>query len=218
MKLPPPKLPRNSKKTFSLFFIIVIVALFLYWLKCQNAIDIFPAFKWESFLPLQSLQRKVPVLDPDKTPILIRESFNRGNMPQWFRLWSRSKKARVQISEDGFDGSKGIVIELKEEGDIWSFQYDPAIQVVEGQEFQYHCMAKVPAEAEVRGEIVFYDSNKKTMNWHYAPMDVPADKKNEWTKIERSFSVPSGVKYIRFRVAGSGAGKIFLDNILMIKK
>ena len=63
--------------------------------------------------------------------------------------------------------------------------------------------------------IATYDENKNGISWNYI-----ADKTEmteAWTKLEKTFTVPEGIKYIKFAVSGVGAGEFRFDDICLTK-
>jgi hypothetical protein len=59
--------------------------------------------------------------------------------------------------------------------------------------------------------VAVFDENKKAISWSYIKNKV--DKTGEWVKVEKKFTIPDGIDYIRFRLFGAGIGEYRFDDI-----
>lgn len=199
-------------RAMSLVLLAIAVSLFLYWVKCQYRIDIFKAIKWEHYLPLNFLQRKELIIDANKHELLIKEDFEQGSLSYWSGLWSRAGVGSAKIEQGGMDKSNIVSINIPTESD-WSFQREELIRVYPGQSVEYKASYKSDALTYVG--IILYNSGNDLVDWSYAKTGLPIT--SAWKNVERSFVIPSGTAYIRFRVFGSDKGFLLLDNILIKK-
>ena len=190
--------------------LLVCVALSFYWIKCQSEIDIFKSFRWEHYLPLQIFQRSTPIIPASRTGVLLDESFEDGSLSRWYKPWSLSGQANASIAHGATSDPKFLSIQLKTK-DKWAFQNASIIEVEPGQALSYLCSVKTEGGATVRADIILYNIDRHVVDWHFASESTASWQ--DWTQLRRSFTIPAGAKYIRFRIAGTGPGKIFMDNV-----
>lgn len=198
-----------SKKAIAVT-LLFMVGLFVYWIKCQNRIDIFEGFMWERYLPLQSLQKQTPVIRSAHVPNLIQDDFNTGLTPTWSGLWSRAKAGRVETSLFGADGSKCLVISHQAASD-WSFDYGSLFEVIEGQNFEYGLAIKTEGNMQARIGVILYDADRDVIDRYFG--SAPGSQFLDWTELKQSFTIPKRARYMKFRVHGRGAGKTLVDDL-----
>lgn len=60
-----------------------------------------------------------------------------------------------------------------------------------------------------------YDDQRRLVKWNFALEKV---RSPDWIKMSRRFTVPAGVKYIRFHLTGTGIGEAYFDDIKFVKE
>lgn len=205
--------------------LIIIFALFvvsaLYFLKCQNNIDLVKDVSLRHTPPFTLLQNRNPhnIVHAQETSAgLLSDSFafepGHGN---WDKLWMREEGA-VTLGRDseGHDDSPSLVITSRGAKD-WSLGHKNMVEVSPGEVYGFSGWVKTSdKEAAATLSVVLYDADKKVLQWHYAKESVAGA--DNWRRVERSFIIPGGVKYIRFRLTGGKEGKAWFDEIKFKKE
>jgi hypothetical protein len=204
----------KAVKILTVSIVLFGIFIFLYWMKCQNRIDIFQSFRWEKYLPLQAFQRKIPVLYAFENVRVIQDDFEKSSLSGWSKLWSRSGTGQVELKRAGIQGSRCAVIEHQGNKD-WSFQRESLIKVLPRQGFEYRCTLKTEGEVEVTVGVILYDDKQEPIDWHYAAQGPFTML--QWKELQRSFFIPKNGGYVRFRVSGSGSGKVFVNGVSLQK-
>ncbi len=195
--------------------ILLFIAGFflLYWIKCQNNINIFKSFKLEDYLPVQFLQRQTPIIDSSNSHP-IHEDFENHSLSHWAKFWSRSGKGRAGIVREGAEGSNCLKI-WNESAKNWSLSYEALVEVAPGERFRCDYAMKTQGNIRANIGVVLCDSKHRIQNWHLAGTPVAT---GEWALFWYFFIVPEQGKYFQIRFCGEGEGIAWVDNITISKQ
>jgi hypothetical protein len=61
-----------------------------------------------------------------------------------------------------------------------------------------------------------FEEGRKPISWSYVAEEV--DRRGAWVKAERTFRIPEGIVYIRFRLSGVGEGTFRFDDVSFEKE
>ena len=196
---------------------VVALALLIYWLKCQIGINLTDLLSLHDFPLFRGLQRE-EVLARPAPGTLLSDSFDSfGIIHHWSELWMR-EKGRVTVDHDsrGRGGSRCLVIRSTSDRD-WSYAHNRLIQVRPGEVFSFRgwaCLEGEKASASIG--VSAFDQGRKATSWSYVAEKV--DRRGAWVKVERTFRIPEGIAYIRFRLSGVGAGAFRFDEVCFEKE
>jgi hypothetical protein len=189
---------------------LVFGFLFAYFIKCQLGICLIKNFPLDKYPPLSLLQDRNPYhivysprinvdLLPNRIPFLSRVGI-------WDDFWMR-EKGMVTIGE----GGQRLVI-ISRSAKEWALGAKKLIQVSPGEVFSFSGWVKTSGKEAVGAlSVTLYDADRQVKDWNYAM--EPVSGADNWQKVEREFTMPVGVKYIRFRLTGWGEGKAWFDGI-----
>lgn len=204
----------RKKFFFILFFFFLLLGG--YWIKCQLRINLFRDFAWEKhFLFLQALQRQEYVASP-RPGVLLLSSFD-GWWPYqpWIDLWAREEgRVKEALVRDPVRGSRCLQVCSNSPHD-WGINHAFVFEVAPGEEFAFEGNARTTGSAVAQMSVVTYDAQRKPLSWLFALENV---RSPDWVRVSRRFMVPSGVKYIRFRLTGGGLGDAYFDDIRFVKE
>lgn len=196
--------------------LILVGLIVVYWFKCQNAIDLVKDVSFKNIPPFNLLQNHNPyniVFAQEADAELLADSFaSEVKHGEWDNLWMR-EEGTVTVGHDskGHDDSPSLVITSRSSRD-WSLQHKNIIKVSPGEVFSFSGWVRTSGKAATGTlSVVLYGADKQVLQWHYAGESVTATP--SWWFVERSFVIPDGVTYIRFRLTGWGEGKVWFDEI-----
>jgi hypothetical protein len=196
--------------------ILALAVIFLsgYWLKCQMDVGFSPAVSLSGHFPFKYLQRNKVISSPGPG-ILLQDSFDSSRLfGNWTGLWMREPgTVEKYVSRGGIDGSHCFVITSRSPKS-WSCSHNKFVEVGSGDRFSFEVWVKLHGNkpASYAGVSAF-DGNRNTVSWNFV-----SDKTSQtgaWVKLEKTFTVPEGIKYIKFKLSGSGEYRF--DNILFEK-
>jgi hypothetical protein len=118
-------------------------------------------------------------------------------------------------------GAESLVIASRSSQD-WALGHKKLFQARPGEVFNFSGRVKIAAALESRPRndtnkivgalsVALYDADMQVKEWNFA-METVAGADN-WRKVDRTFTVPVGVKYLRFRLSGWGVGKAWFEGI-----
>jgi hypothetical protein len=204
-------------KPLAIFAGILVCGLFFYWAKCQMRVGIFPYLTWEQWIPaLNALQAREPVLNPQEGETILHTTFDEGffKKPK-MDVWAAKKKSvKFDRVKAGLEGTWCLRVRSAS-GEGWSVQQHPLVEVRPGEVFVYDGFARTTGSVLPSMNVILYDTDQKALDWWFAGQDVQSQP---WKHLHREFSVPEGVRYIRFRVSGTGTGESYFDDLTFTRK
>ena len=209
---------RKILKFSTLIGISIVLILFLYYLKCQDLINLIPSVSLSKVVPFKYLQRAESPMYADDGKAIVNENFDgirrHGDLDV---LWAREKElVSENIEASGRNGSKCIAVKSSSNQD-WSVLNSNIMEVAPGHVFYYEGYLKSNGANNKSGfSVILYDDAKQVMQWIYAYKGIGGA--TDWTKISNKFLVPTGVKFISFRYIGYGKGESFADDLLFKKE
>ena len=205
----------NKGKLLVLITILLTVSLG-YWVKSVLGIDIFDSVSLSSHFPFKIFISSRIITSP-KPGILLYENFDKWRIIKiWSNLWMQEKgKVTKEVSMKGTGNSKCLLI-INRSNRNWSYSNRQFIEVRKGDNFSFDGFVKIDGEKAVASMgVSAYDKNKKAINWNYIRRGT--DKLGMWVKIEKHFKLSEEIKYIKFKISGSGAAKFYFDDIYFKK-
>jgi len=200
------------------FIILSAVTLILgaYWVKCQLGVNLIREFSWEEHFTVLNFFQKSRYVSRPGSGVLLSSSFD-GWWPYqpWIDLWSREEgRVKEALIRDPVRGSRCLQIQSSSAQD-WSIQHSVAFGVDPGDAFIFEGYARTTGEAVAQMSVVTYDAQRKPLRWFFALENV---RSPDWARVSRRFTIPQGVKYIRFRLTGAGDGEAYFDDIRFVKE
>jgi len=203
-------------KYFIFFVLFIFCSLFVYFIKCQLDICLIQDFPLDKYPPLSLLQNRNPhhiVFAPRINVDLLPNRFIfLSNADLWENLWVE-EGGMVTLSDDlkGNNNGSSLLITSRSSNN-WSLSHKKMFQVNPGEIYGFSGSIKILGKGTVGAmSVVLYDVNMNIKQWDYAVEYVTGA--DNWQKVNREFTVPVGVKYIRFRLSGTGIGKIWYNEI-----
>ena len=154
----------------------------------------------------------------EEAPNLVRNpGFEQAELEGsgWTRFWSRDADAGQAVldRERPHEGRASLRIEHRGRRD-WSFGQTERLEVTPGE--VYLISGWVRSE-KVRGHVVLsvipYDAEGKVITWFWGALGTGGT--HEWKRLERRFVVPEGCRALTFRIAGSGPGSAWFDDLVL---
>jgi hypothetical protein len=206
--------------------IIVIIFLLcvqgLYWVKCRSEFDFVPGFSLSAVPPFSFLQKRNPhniVYAAEDDLTLLADDFESDeSAKQWSDLWMRVKgDVSSSYERSPENDTRALVIDNQGARD-WSIRHGRVVAVRYGDLFSFEADVMRTHEAMPTLSVILYEQGEpkpEIKQWHFARQSVP--DKDQWARVKKSFMVPDGVSHIQFRLTGSGAGRVFFDNVVFRK-
>ncbi len=200
-----------------LFFSLILLFFVGYWIKCQVCLNFSQEVSLSSYAPFKYLQRdNVIHLPPPGT--LLNDSFEtRRLISNWSHLWMREVgKVSLNYSSLGRDNSRCLLIASKS-SQSWSCSHNKFVEVEEGDIFSLEGYIKLQRD-KMSGYVgvAAFNRQKQAIKWNYISEKV--NESNKWIKVIKSFIIPSGINYIKFRLTGVGIGEFYFDDIRFKKE
>ena len=152
------------------------------------------------------------ILDPEPG-IIFDDSFDSFSLfGNWSFLWMREKgEITKELDANGLINSRCLVIKSSSTKS-WSCSYKKMIRVREGDVFNYKASVKLQGDnLSAYASVATLDADEKIISWN--DFREQADRTNEWIEMEKTFTIPKGISYIRFRISGTGTGEFRFDDI-----
>jgi len=204
------------KKRYLIIFLIPIIFVFVYWIKVQIGINVFDSFSIGSYYPFKYLTNNV--ITSPKPGIILEENFDKERI---FKIWSNLQMREhgtvtKKISLDGLNGSKCLLIKNTGSGS-WVYAHRKLIRVKKGDIFQFEGDVNVQCDDQSAYlSVAAFDKNKNPINWNLFKEKV--NRIGTWVRVEKRFNISNDViKYIEFRLVGTGNGNYRFDNITFRK-
>ncbi len=196
---------------------LAIFVLFGYWVKCQMGINVTESISLSNLTPFKYLQRN-DVISVPEPGIILNDSFEtRPIIRNWSDLWMRDKgKVTVGYDFHGTNNSRCLLVKSNSTRS-WAYSHNKYVEVLEGDVFSFEGITKIEGdEISAYAGIAAFDKQKKPIKWNYISEKV--DKTKKWVKINKKFAIPENIKYISFRLSGTGIGDFKFDNICFRKE
>ena len=209
-------IPSKTKLYILACALLILVSLSGYWLKTRIGIDFFEGSTLSKYFPFNYL---VPnnVLDDPPPGIILDDSFDSFSLfGNWTDLWMREQgKVAKGYDQKGRNNSRCLVIKSSSTKS-WSSSYKKYVRVKKGDVFSFKVSAKLQGDtiAGYAG-IATFDEKKQAISWNYISGKI--DRTDEWVTVEKTFTIPEGITYIRFKLSGTGSGETRFDDIVFEK-
>ena len=191
---------------------IIVFGIFGYWLKSQMGISFSEKYSLSKYFPFSYFSPRKVICDP-APGILLEDSFDSFSLfGNWTPLWMREKgKVNKSYVASGIDNSRCLFIKSISTKS-WACSYKKMIRVREGDVFSYKAFAKLLGDSPIAStSIVTFDKDERVISWN--DFSKQTDTVDEWVPLEKTFTIPEGVTYIRLRVSGTGIGEFRFDDI-----
>lgn len=190
-----------------------VICIGLYVLKSVAGFNLFESVSISGYFPFDHLQL-VKVSYPEAGDTIIDENFEKRF--RLIRRWSRDVNAKhpgatLDFEQRYPEASRYAVIRIPD-GGWWSIGSRYLVAVNAGDCLEAEALVRNGSSrgrAEI--QIATYDQSRKLIDfsrWRAAP-----DQRFEFERVTLRVSVPSGVGYVRLRLAGSGAGEFGFDDV-----
>ncbi len=196
---------------------LAIFVLFGYWVKCQMGINVIESISLSNLTPFKYLQRN-DVISVPEPGIILNDSFEtRPIFRNWSDLWMRDKgKVTAGYDSHGINNSRSLLIKSTSTKS-WAYSHNKYVEVLEGDVFSFEGITKIEGDKiSAYAGIAAFDKQKKPIKWNY--ISEKADKAKKWVKINKKFAIPENIKYISFRLSGTGIGEFRFDNVCFRKE
>ncbi len=193
-----------------------IIGLGAYWMKCRLDVDVFDDFRLSDRFPFKYFTKGGVIKSP-KDGVLIFDSFDdEGMFSDWAALWMREREMVIKTYDIcEINNSRCLMIHSKSSKE-WSYSYSKIIQVQKGDVFRLEGYIKASGQG-VKAAIGVdsLDHNKKTIKYGF--FRNRAEKSEGWTKVDSRIVISEDMKYIRFRLYGSGTGNSWFEDVRLSK-
>ena len=128
------------------------------------------------------------------------------------------EKGKVIKEHDsyGLNNSRCLVIKSSSTKS-WSCSHRKYVRVKNGDVFGFKVSVKLQGDKlKAYAGVAAFDETKHAISWNYISEKI--DRDAEWVTVEKTFTIPEGITYIRFRLAGTGVGEFRFDDIYFLKK
>ena len=209
----------NSKYKWHILALAVFLAIILpaYWLKSQMGISFFENYSLSKYFPFNYL---VPnnIIDDPPIGIILHDSFDSFSLfGNWGNLWMREKgRVTKEYDRKGLNNSRCLVIKSKSTKS-WSCSYRKYIRVKEGDAFSFKVSTNMQGQTPTAyAGISTFDEKKEVISWNY--VSEKTERTGGWVTLEKTFTIPADISFIRFKLSGTGAGEYRFDNISLKKQ
>jgi hypothetical protein len=209
---------KSLKKTkYFLLIFIIIIPFAIYWLKCFLGINVSDLYSLSNYFPFKYFQRN-DIIKNTFPGIIINESFDTYSIiRKWSDIWTEDKgNVELSYSRNETDSSRCLLIRNLS-NQSWSYSYSKIIEVKKNNVFIFCTSIKLYGE-NLTGKAGFtiLDENHKVIKWNYFSEETKIT--NEWINLQREFTISENIRYIQFRLSGTGSGDFFYDDIKISKK
>lgn len=188
----------------------------IYWLKNQIDINLSESVSLSKYIPFIYFQRSDVINSPD-SGFLFSDSFEKYILvSNWSSLWMEDEDQVIQsIDSKGIKNSRCLLINSNS-NKSWSYSHRLFFEVKEGDVFEFTAFVRIEEEnVSASVGIGAFDKNIKAIKWNYIKENVLTI--GRWVKIEKKFTILDNIKFIRFRLTGTGRGEFRFDDIIFKK-
>ena len=203
---------RKLKPYILVLSVFLVAILSTYWLKSNLGIGFSDKYSLSKYFPFNYLAPRKTILNPEPG-IILDDSFDSFSLfGNWSSLWMREEgKVTKKLDSNGIDDSRCLVIKSSSTKS-WSCSYKKMIRVREGDVFNYKASMKLQGDnLSAYAGVATFDADEEVISWNDFTEQV--DRTNEWVAMKKTFTIPKGISYIRFRLSGAGTGEFRFDNI-----
>ena len=206
----------NFKSIKLKLILIFIFLLMLYWLKNQFSIEFFKDFSLSEYFPFSLLKNEYTVIEHDKSGVLIDETFDSFlDKVNWGILWAGQEDS-VGIDFESTDSAKYITI-INDGSANWAISSISLIETDIGDSIKISAIVKKTDPHIKTGiSIATFDQNKNIIDWNTNQKYL--EKAGEWVLLNKTFTIPRGIYFIRLRLVGNGHGKVAFDSVKLIRE
>ena len=210
----------NLKNTFKYFIVILLVFIAIlsaYWFKSHLGYSFSKNFSLSRYFPFSYLKRNYVIEDPEPG-ILLNDSFDSWRLfSNWTKPWMREKDSVSQHYElIGRNSSRCLVIKNRSDKS-WSISHNQFVEVQNGDVYSYQVFVKLKGENPSSWVgVALLDKNQDVFSWNYGTHKT--ERTGMWITLKNTFIIPDGIAYIQFRLAGTGEGEFWFDDVSFIKE
>jgi len=193
-------------------FLLIIIVLGAYWLKCRMSIDFSEKYSVSKYIPFKYLTGNDVIAYPEPG-VLLSDSFNsRRLFRNWSNLWMREKGSVTRHYEPGGSNNTRCLVVTSTSEKSWSIPHNKFVEVKKGDTFSYEVSVRLQGgNIAAYAGVAAFDENKHAVSWDYNLQK--ADATGRWVRIEQQFRIADVVPYIQFRIVGTGAGEYRFDDV-----
>ena len=204
-----------TRKFFALMVVTFLIFLSAYWLKSLWGLNIFNDFSLSRYPMFAALNAQVINNQPFPGPIVADSFDEKGLLISLKSQWKFYGSA-IDMTTDSHTRSNNMMIIRTTTTERWNGNLTRYVQVQTDEHYQYSIRVKMTGAASFTGaSVITYDANRKALSWSNFKTRVV--ERNTWLELQRKFSVPAGVHYIKFRIIGAGIGEYRFDDFLLKK-
>jgi len=194
----------------------VIALLGVYWLKCCININFSEKYSLSKYVPFKYLKRN-DVIARTEPGLLLHDSFNTNSLVEkWSRLWMREDGRVIKRFESGGINNSRCLVITSESAQSWSLSHNKYVAVRQNDVFHYGVQVRLQGKnITASAGVAAFDENKKALSWNYTSKKMTTA--GRWIKIAQRFTVTDPVRYISFRLSGTGAGEYRFDDVTFRK-
>jgi len=197
--------------------LVLIIIAVLYWVKCELGIDVLKVHSFSHYRFFAYLTHN-DTIRSSGPGMLLQDSFEPFRIRnKWLGLWTEDKDKVIQgYDSNGIENSRCLFIKSASQKE-WSCSHNRFVEVKRGDVFSYSVCVQLRGEGiRASASVDSFDKDKKVIQWGYVTQQVKEN--GTWVKMGRKFMVNDDVKYIRFRLSGTGPGKYWFDDVYFRKE
>jgi hypothetical protein len=115
----------------------------------------------------------------------------------------------------GIENTRCLLI-TSSSAESWTLSHKNYIQSAPGDAFSFTLSVYLLGDKlSAYAEVAAFDEKKKLIPWNFISEQI--EMTGEWVAVERSFTIPEGISFLMFKIAGAGVGEYRFDNITFSK-
>ena len=204
-----------SKKIVAVVTTAVLISFSAYWLKNFLGMNIFSELSLSRHPVFSTLDSQV--INNQRLPGMVTaDSFDEaGPLASLKREW-RFHGSTVEMAPDPNNPSNRTMTIRANTTERWNGNFTRFLQVSAGEHYQYSILVRMTGEdSYARSSLITYDANRKALSWSNFTARVA--RHDEWLNLQRNFTIPAEVHYIKFRITGAGIGEYRFDDFVLNK-
>ena len=208
---------KKSTKYFIFVVLVLIAILAVYWVKSQLGFSISKKHSLSTYFPISYLKRDYVTEDPEPG-IILHDSFDSWRlMRNWTELWMREKDSVFQFYDSEEEKNlRYLKIENRSDGS-WSISHNKYVEVNKDDVFSIRVQTRLKgSNLSTWAGVSLFDMNQEVVSWNFGTGKTV--KTDEWITLQNTFTIPEGVAFVQFRLAGVGKGEFWYDDVRFSKE
>ncbi|KAA3607094.1 MAG: hypothetical protein DWQ01_15425 [Planctomycetota bacterium] len=155
-------------------------------------------------------------LNPQEPNLVENPGFEQPLGEGWVGLWARQAgKIQADRVARAHSGQFGLRIRHGGRQD-WSLSQADHLEVKAGEIFEVSAwLMSQNLEGWAGVSVVTRNANDRVVEWIFGA--ARSNGSDKWARIRRHFTVPQGVTSIQLRLLGRGSGKIWFDDVRLVR-